>query len=46
MIIKNDQLAVFSTYYGFHIIPLILHALDTISDMEIQCLLNMLPSPL
>lgn len=45
MIIKNDQLAVFSTDYGFHIIPLIFHALDTISAMEIQCLLNTLRSP-
>jgi len=45
MIIKNDQLAVFSTDYGFHIIPLIFDALYTISAMEIQCLLNMLRSP-
>jgi hypothetical protein len=45
LIIKNDQLAVFSTDYRFYIIPLIFHALDTISAMEIQCLLNMLRSP-
>jgi hypothetical protein len=29
--------------YGFHIIPLIFHALDTTSTVEIQCLLNMFP---
>lgn len=45
MIIKNDQLPVFSIAYGFYIIPLIFHALDTISAMEIQCLLNILRSP-
>ena len=38
MIIKTDQLVVFSTDYGFHTIPLIFHALDTISAMEIQYL--------
>jgi hypothetical protein len=42
MIIKNDQLRVFSRDYGYHIIPLIFHALDIISATEIQCLLNML----